>query len=233
MVALFVVLTIVICVAADSIVQWRKSRKEDVARGLTDQLFPTADIENVSAPADVFLDTGHTWVHVAPSGKAEVGLDSFAQKLIGRIDAVVLPEVGKEVHRGDMLFAIRQGDRRAAFASPVNGVVASVDENLAWHPETIQSDPYNEGWVCTLAPKNLAQDLKQLRLAEDARSWLKGEFHRFQEFFAARPLDSTNAGQVARHGGRSTCGALEFADDGTWRRFNDIFLRPDSENRLM
>ncbi|HET9531589.1 MAG TPA: hypothetical protein VFQ92_14625 [Blastocatellia bacterium] len=228
MVALFVVLTIVLCVAVDSIVQWRKSRNEEEARQLANRLAPTYEFEKVSAPSDVFLDTGHTWVHVAPTGRADVGLDSFAQKIIGRIDAVVLPEVGKEVHRGDMLFAVCQGNRRAAFASPVDGIVTSVDKNLAWHPETIQSDPYNEGWVCSLAPRNLSQDLKQLRLADDANTWLKDELYRFQEFFAARPLDDTKLGQVLQNGGRPDGGVLELMDEATWKQFNEVFLRPQS-----
>lgn len=231
MVALFVILTILVCVGIDGIVQYRKAKKEHASRSLADQLVPVEAFANLTAPANLFLDSGHTWVEVKPSGAATVGLDGFAQKLIGRIDDVVLPEVGKEVRRGDVLFALKQDNRRAAFASPVDGVVTSVDKELAWHPEMIQNDPYKEGWICSVIPQNLAKNLKQLFTADEAGSWLKSEAKRFQEFFAAQPLESMQLGQVLQDGGQLTGGVLEFADDGTWKQFNEMFLRPQRNER--
>ena len=226
MVALFVMLTILACVGIDGIVQWRKGKREFATGVLTDQLVPAAALAKLSAPPDLFLDEGHTWVKVTPLGAAYVGIDAFAQGLIGRIDDVLLPEVGREVRRGDMLFAMRQGQHRAAFASPVDGVVDVVDKELHWHPGIIQADPYKDGWVCSLKPKNLAFNLKLLRIADEAKGWLTDEAQKFKEFFAARPLEDRQLGQVLQDGGQLTGGVLEFADDETWKQFNEIFLRP-------
>ena len=226
MVALFVILTILACVGVDGIVQWRKARRESATGLLTDQLVPAEALARLSAPPDLFLDAGHTWVRVTPQGAAEVGIDSFAQGLIGRIDDVLLPEVGSEVSRGDMLFAVRQGDHRAAFASPVDGVVDLVDKELHWHPEMIQANPYDDGWVCSVKPRNLASNLKVLRIADEAKSWLKAEAQQFKEFFAARPLEDRQLGLLLQDGGQLAGGVLEFADDETWKQFNEIFLRP-------
>jgi len=225
MVALFVILTIVVCVMADSIVQWAKAKKE--AGAAPDRLVPAYAFEDVSAPAGVFLDPGHTWMHLTHSGTAHVGVDGFAQKVMGRIDGVELPAVGDEVRRGDKLFAIRQGDRTAVFNAPIDGVVKAVDEALARHPEAINADPYAMGWICSLSPKNLAANLKRLRIAEEAKSWLKSEVERFQEFFAARPLENMALGQVLQDGGQPTGGVLELMDDETWNLFADQFLRAD------
>lgn len=229
MVALFVILTIVVCVGIDGIVQLRKAKKERASLSLADQLVPAEAFANLSAPANLFLDSGHTWVEVKPSGAATIGLDGFAQKLIGRIDDVVLPEVGKEINRGDVLFAVKQNNHRAAFASPVDGVVTSVDKELPWHPEMVQSDPYKEGWVCSVMPRNLAKNLKQLLTAEEAKGWLQNEAQRFQEFFAAQTLDSMQLGHVLQDGGQLMGGVLEYADDGTWKQFNEMFLRPQNK----
>lgn len=226
MVALFVILTIVLCVGIDGIIQWRKAKRESVAKGLARELVPVDAFENLSAPADVYLDEGHTWLKVSSTGTTDIGVDSFAEKLVGRIDAVVLPEVGKEVKRGDMLFALRQDDRRAAFASPVDGVVTYVDKELNWNPKAIHRNPYKEGWVCSIMPKNLAKNLKRLRTAEEAKEWLKNEVKRFQEFFAARPLENMQLGQVLQDGGQIAGGVLEHTDDETWKQFNEIFLHP-------
>ena len=226
MVALFVILTIVVCVMADSVVQWAKAKKEAGAQA-PDRLVPAYAFEDVSAPAGVFLDPGHTWLHLTHSGTAHVGVDGFAQKVMGRIDGVELPAVGAEVRRGDKLFAIRQGDRTAVFNAPIDGVVKSVDEALARHPEAINADPYAMGWICSLSPKNLAANLKRLRVAEEAKSWLKSEVERFQEFFAARPLENMALGQVLQDGGQPTGGVLELMDDETWNLFAEQFLRAD------
>lgn len=226
MVALFVMLTILACVGIDGIVQLKKAKKESATRLLADHLVPVEALSRLSAPPDVYLDEGHTWVRVTPSGAAHVGIDSFAQGLIGRVDDVLLPEVGSEVRRGDMLFAVRQNKRRAAFASPVDGVVTRVDKELHWHPEMIETDPYRDGWVCLVRPQNLSRNLKLLRIADEAKGWLKKEAEEFKEFFAARPLEGLQLGQLAQDGGQLIGGVLEFADDETWKQFNEIFLRP-------
>ena len=96
MVALFVIMTILVCVGIDGVVQWKKAKRERISRTLADALMPIAALSDVTAPANLFLDGGHTWVEVKPSGAATIGLDGFAQKLIGRIDDVVLPEVEKK-----------------------------------------------------------------------------------------------------------------------------------------
>jgi glycine cleavage system H protein len=226
MVALFVILTIVVCVSIDGIVQLRKAKKERVSRDLADRIVPAVAFANLTAPANVFLDGGHTWVEVKPSGEAMVGIDGFAQKLIGRIDQVVLPEVGQEIHRGDVLLAVKQDNHRAVFASPIDGTVTMVDEELPWHPEMIQSDPYKEGWVCLVKPKHLAENLKRLFTADEARLWLKSETTRFQEFFAAQAPGNLQLGEVMQDGGELAGGVREFADDRTWKQFNEMFLRP-------
>lgn len=229
MVALFVIMTILVCVGIDGVVQWKKAKKESASRNLADQLVPAEAFANLSAPANLFLDTGHTWVEVKPSGRAMIGIDGFAQKLIGRIDDVVLPEVGKEIRRGDVLFAVKQDNRRAAFASPIDGEVVVVDRELPWHPEMIQDNPYKEGWICSVVPKNLAKNLKHLVTAEEAKAWLKTEAQRFQEFFAAQAADNMQLGQVLQDGGQLMGGLLEYTDDRTWKQFNEMFLRPSDD----
>ena len=229
MVALFVILTIVLCVSLDGVIQFRKAKKERVSRKLTENLVPINTLADVTAPANLFLDGGHTWVEVKPSGAATIGVDGFAQKLIGRIDDIVLPEVGKEIHRGDVLFAVKQDNHRAAFASPIDGQVIMVDKDLPWHPEMIENDPYKAGWICAVKPRNLAQNLKHLFAANEAGEWLKSEARRFQEFFAATSIDNRQLGQVLQDGGELAGGVLEFANDATWKQFNEMFLRPQDK----
>ena len=54
---------------------------------------------------------------------------------------------------------------------------------------------------------------------------------RFQEFFAAQTVDHMQLGQVLQDGGQLAGGVLEFADDATWKQFNEMFLRPQDQER--
>jgi glycine cleavage system H protein len=231
MVAIFVILTIVAFITVDSIVQWNEARKRAPAPQPAPGLIPAFAFEAASVPGGVFLDAGHTWVSVDTLGWAQVGMDDFAQRTMGRIDAVELPAGGQEVHRGDPLFTVRQGQRTATFTSPIDGVVHAVNQSLNQYPETMKENPYREGWVCHIKPSHLARNLKQLAIAEEARAWFDREVQRFQEFFAARPIATMAMGQVLQDGGQLSDGVLEFMDDETWDLFTSEFLhRPGSEN---
>jgi hypothetical protein len=83
--------------------------------------------------------------------------------------------------------------------------------------------------VCSIKPRNLAQNLKHLFAADEATTWLKSEAQRFQEFFAAQTIDNLQLGQVLPDGGELAGGALEFADAATWKTFNESFLRPQDK----
>jgi len=230
MVAIFVILTIVALITADSIVQWAEAKKAQQARRPALQplgsLRPAFAFAGVSVPKGVFVDAGHTWVELNVSGRARVGLDDFVQRAIGRIDAVELPQAGQEIRRGEKLFAIRQGERTAVFTAPIDGEISSVNDTLARHPEAIKTDPYEQGWVCALNPKNLARNLRQLSIAEEALAWLNKEVQKFQAFIAARPFETMALGQVLQDGGQLTDGVLELMDEETWHRFTSEFLHP-------
>src|SRR5689334_4691882 len=122
MVALFVILTVVVCLSVDSVIQWRRARREAAQAALASELVATYAFDDLSIPAGVYLDSGHTWVQLETEGAAYVGADRFAESLLGRIDAVELPEVGREVHRGEPLFSLVQGERVADFVAPIDGV---------------------------------------------------------------------------------------------------------------
>lgn len=227
MVAIFVILTIIAFVAVDSVIQWNeaKSRRKAATPLHVGSMAPVFALESVSVPEGLFLAPGHTWVKLEASGKTHVGLDDFVQRAIGRIDQIELPKIGQSVRRGDKLFTIRQGERTAVFTAPMDGVVTSVNDDLAHHPDAIKADPYAQGWVCALEPKGLAQTIKQLRIAEEARAWLNREVEKFQAFISLRPIESMALGRVLQDGGQLTDGVLELMDEETWQSFTTQFLQ--------
>src|SRR5574341_1139879 len=127
MVAFLVIVTILAFIGMDALIQLVRARRElEIPINVR---YPVSafTLENVSLPAGIFLDSGHTWIEVDPSGRARVGADDFVQRAVGRVDEIELPTVGGEVRQGETLFAIRQGNRKVELPAPLDGVVAAVN----------------------------------------------------------------------------------------------------------
>ncbi len=233
MVAILVVFTIMLFIAADLIVQRIRARRaqpalasQPNAAAVVDLLVPSLQPERFTLPGGLFFHRGHTWVNLLFSGQVKVGVDDFLQRLLGRMDAITLPPVGVEVKQGQPLAAIRQGGRRAMLLAPVDGVVCAVNGELAKAPGLLRRDPYTRGWLVALRPTNLAADLPRLTVGESALGWLKGELARLQEFLHVTLTVKQDAlvGATAMDGGVVADGLLEHMDDETWAGFQSNFL---------
>ena len=66
-------------------------------------------------PGGVFISKGHCWARVDEDGSVQVGIDDFAKKIIGRIDAIDLPNLGMIIKKGQPLFSVTQGPRLLSF----------------------------------------------------------------------------------------------------------------------
>jgi glycine cleavage system H lipoate-binding protein len=233
MVAILVVVTIVLFIAADLVVQWiriRRSRPVVAAppvRGrVADLLVPFLQPERFLLPAGLFFHRGHVWANLLFSGQIKVGVDDFVQKLLGRVDAITLPPLGVKVKQGEPFAAIRQGERMAMLRAPVDGTVCAVNSELVKNPGLIRRDPYTRGWVVALRPINLTANLTRLTVGEDALAWLRGELDRLHEFLDVAVTLKRDAlvGATAADGGLLADGLLERLDNDTWAEFQEKFL---------
>ena len=80
-------------------------------------------------------------------GTARVGLDGVAQRIVFGARAVELPQPGMKVHAGEVVGRVTCGDKHAAIASPVDGVVTAANEALSRNPSALHREPYREGWL--------------------------------------------------------------------------------------
>jgi glycine cleavage system H lipoate-binding protein len=233
MVAILVVFTIILFILTDLVVQWARARhakpalvSQSKATGIVDLLVPWLQPERFGLPGGLFFHRGHTWVNLLFSGQVKVGMDDFTQKLLGRVDAIVLPPVGVEVKQGQPFAAIRQGGRTALLTAPVDGVVCAVNSELAKIPGLIKRDPYTRGWLVAVRPTNLTANLSRLTIGESALAWLKGELAGLQEFLHVTLTVERDAliGATATDGGLVADGLLEHLDNDTWAEFQSRFL---------
>ncbi len=217
-----VVLLVILTIAAFCIGEYvYRARIE--ARERETSLVPEA--ARYEVPAGLFVHRGHTWAHLGLEGGARVGMDAFAQSIVGRIDRVDLPAWGKQVEQGKRLFSIVQGHKRVDFVSPLDGMVTDVNAGINENPSATLADPYRGGWIVEIKPSRFVQNLKELKSAQEARSWIAREARIFREFLSLHLLVPQEAGATMQDGGAPADGILEKMDGEVLALFARKFLR--------
>jgi glycine cleavage system H lipoate-binding protein len=150
-----------------------------------------------------------------------LGMDDFVRKMIGHIDGIELPAEGATLLKGDPLFSVRQGGHVATFRAPVSGVVQNVNPDLPHNLEWLEQHTYEKGWVCSMKPDHLADELAQMNIGEKAAAWYQMEIARLQQLLTPAPGDPTSGSMS----GGLVEGQLEEADDDLWARFTQTFLQ--------
>lgn len=106
-------------------------------------------MSNDNIPGDLHFLKSHEWVRINDDGTATVGISDHAQGALGDLVYVELPEVGSTVEAGEGKgVAVVESVKAASdIYSPLSGEVVAVNEALSDAPETINSEPYEGGWI--------------------------------------------------------------------------------------
>lgn len=100
-------------------------------------------------PTDRKYTKEHEWIRV-DGDTATIGITEFAQKELGDIVYVELPDKGKQVERDDVLGTIESVKAVSEIFAPVGGTVLEANEALDGAPETVNQEPHDGGWYCKL-----------------------------------------------------------------------------------
>ncbi|MBD3380120.1 MAG: glycine cleavage system protein GcvH [Candidatus Omnitrophica bacterium] len=100
-------------------------------------------------PEDLKYTRDHEWVKME-GGEAVIGITEHAQKELGDITFVELPETGADVSKGDGFATIESVKAASDVYAPVSGKVSAVNEELESSPELINRYPYGQGWICKI-----------------------------------------------------------------------------------
>ena len=106
-------------------------------------------------PTELKYTKDHEWVRLE-GGEASVGITDFAQRQLGDIVFVELPEVGRRVAQGDVFGNIESVKAVSELFSPVSGEVVAVNGDLSNHPEAVNAKPH-ETWMIRLRPSAPAE----------------------------------------------------------------------------
>ena len=97
-------------------------------------------------PDDLRYTKDHEWVRVA-GDRATIGITHHAQKQLGDVVFLELPEVGRALKPHDSFGTVESVKAVSELFSPVAGEVLEINSALVSKPETINSDPYGEAWM--------------------------------------------------------------------------------------
>ena len=92
-----------------------------------------------------YTDT-HEWLKLGDK-TAKVGITDHAQSELTDIVFVELPEVGKQVQKGEELCVVESVKSVSEIYSPVSGKIVKVNSELEDSPETVNTSPYEDGWL--------------------------------------------------------------------------------------
>ena len=107
-------------------------------------------------PDDRRYTKEHEWV-LGEGDAATVGISNYAQDQLGDIVYVELPEVGKEVAKGEVIGSIESVKAVSEVYAPLSGTVMAINDELDGAPETMNGDPHGGGWYCKMKPSDAGE----------------------------------------------------------------------------
>ena len=100
-------------------------------------------------PDELKYSHDHEWAR-ASGDVVRIGITDYAQDALGDVVFVELPSVGTSVQAGATIGEVESTKSVSEIYSPVGGVVSAVNDSLSSSPESVNADPYGEGWICEI-----------------------------------------------------------------------------------
>jgi len=103
----------------------------------------------MSYPKELKYTKEHEWAR-REDGKVRMGITDYAQRELGDVVYVELPEVGREVEQSEAIITVESVKAASDVYAPVSGKVVEVNPELEQHPEYVNQDPYGKGWMALI-----------------------------------------------------------------------------------
>jgi len=170
-------------------------------------------------PEGRYYHLGHSWA--VPAGNQQtvkVGIDDFAQKLVGKISGVAIPAVGSALRQGDKGWSLKVDSKAIDMLSPVGGRVVAINESVLRSPEALNQNPY-ESWLMEVEAPKFSVEKRQLLSGGLARRWMEEVKERLMSRM------NYNLGLVYQDGGVLVDGMAKHLDREHWDAVaKDYFL---------
>jgi glycine cleavage system H protein len=120
----------------------------------------------MQVPPELRYTSDHEWVAIT-GNRVRVGITDYAQDALGDIVYVQVPAAGATVSAGDAFGEVESTKSVSDIYAPVSGAVVAVNEALSSAPESVNTDPYGNGWLCEIE----CSDVSQLDALLDASAY--------------------------------------------------------------
>jgi len=110
----------------------------------------------MNIPATLHYTKDHEWISV-DGNTATIGITDHAQRELGDIVYVDIDTVDKDIAQHDVFGTVEAVKTVSDLFSPISGTVLEVNAKLADAPETVNSDPYGDGWIIKMTIKDQAE----------------------------------------------------------------------------
>jgi len=196
---------------------------QPVAAGKADAAIssPISLVDWFQMANDYFYHQGHSWALPEKPNIVRVGIDDFAQKLLGKADKIDLPAVGSKVEQGKEGIRLRVRDKTFQILTPVAGEVVEINREVLEKPGLLNQDPYNAGWLLKIKTPLLKQNLKNLLSGKLARAWFE------ETVDSLSSLITRNYGVVLQDGGTISSGFVRDLSSEEWDKIARQFLLSD------
>src|SRR5438270_1527712 len=129
----------------------------------------------MSTPEDSKYAKSHEYVHFdEKDGVGTIGITEYAQKELGDVVFVELPQVGTQLEQGDELGSIESVKAVSELFAPISGEVVEVNEALTEKPELVNTDPYGDGWMVRIKLAT-PEEVGELMDAEEYEEYVEKE----------------------------------------------------------
>jgi glycine cleavage system H protein len=108
-------------------------------------------------PRDLRYMSTHEWVRIEEKGIAVVGITDFAQRALGDLVYIEPPEMGAHLDAGEEAGVVESVKAASDIFAPMSGDIVAINEALEDEPETVNTDPYGEGWLYKIKYSDLTE----------------------------------------------------------------------------
>lgn len=126
----------------------------------------------MNIPADLRYSSDHEWIR-QDGNTVTIGITEFAQDSLGDVVFVEAPEAAIVVAAGDSFTEVESTKSVSDIYAPVSGKIVAINEKLDDTPELLNSDPYGDGWLCSIEMSDPSQ-LDGLMDADSYRALTEG-----------------------------------------------------------
>ena len=110
-----------------------------------------------SIPKELKYASTHEWLRNEGDGIYTVGITEHAQDLLGDMVFVELPEVGANVAAGDDVAVAESVKAASDIYAPIAGEIVAINDELEDAPETVNNDPYGDGWMFKIKADDVSE----------------------------------------------------------------------------